>query len=582
MSALRSYMPGRLLLRRRFSPLDVAVLAAVLALLYVIVRVGSSVTAHFSPQGLERISTDPSRLPYDAVRSLLRMFIALFFSVAFTLAYGYAAARSRRAEKLLVPVLDVLQSVPVLGFLTVTVTLFVGLFPGSELGLECASIFAIFTAQAWNMTFSFYASIKSLPRELDELSHSLRLSRWQRFWRIEVPNAAIGQVWNGMMSFGGSWFFLVASEAITIPGAGAAPHYLPGVGSYAGAAVRNGKLGDVGLAILTMVVMIVGVNVLFWRPLVAWCERYRFETTESADVQRSWFLSLLLRSSWPHELGRLRTRLAECLGRFMRFLGYDDTAPAGSQARRRAGDIVLATIVGAAVIYGAYAGLQYVATAHDAGLRQIPKCALLGLATFARVIVLLLVATIVWVPIGVWVGMNPRISRIAQPLVQILASFPANFVFPLATYVFLKIGLSINIGGTLLMALGAQWYILFNVIAGASAIPSDLREAMAILGVRGWQRWKRLIIPGILTSYVTGGITAAGGAWNASIVAEYVYWHHTTLIAYGLGSYIVQASSAGNTARLICGIAVMAVYVVGANRLVWRRLYRLAESRYSL
>ncbi len=507
------------------------------------------------------------------------MFIALFFSFVFTLLYGYAAARSRRAERVLIPILDILQSVPVLGFLTITVTVFIGLFPHSQIGLEAAAIFAIFTAQAWNMTFSFYASLKNLPRELDELSRSLRLTRWQRFWKIEVSSAAIGLVWNGMLSFGGAWFFLVASEAITVQ------HHtysLPGIGSYVGAAIAKGDLGAVGLAIATMIVMVIAVNVVFWRPLVAWSEKFRYETTEAAEAQRSLVLEILARSSWPRVLARLRARLAEPLGRGMRILGRDDTPPIVSSGRQRAGDIAFGAVVGALVAYGAYEALRFIATSPGAGLGQIPHCFALGLATFGRVVVLLVFATLVWVPIGVWIGMNPRVSRLAQPIVQVLASFPANFLFPFATLAFIRLGIPINIGGILLMSLGAQWYILFNVIAGASAIPSDLREAMEVLGIRGWQRWKRLIIPGILTSYVTGGITAAGGAWNASIVAEVVTYHHTTLTATGLGAYIVGASNAGNKAKLICGVAVMAVFVVTVNRLFWRRLYKLAETRYSL
>ena len=579
MTTLRSYVPSRSVLRRPLSPIDVLVLVAVLVLLYAILRVGKGATASFSPVGLTHVSTDPARLPYDAARSLLRMFIALLFSTAFTFVYGYAAARSRRAEKLLVPVLDILQSVPVLGFLTITVTFFVALFPGSVLGLEAASIFAIFTAQAWNMTFSFYASLKNLPSELDELSRSLRLTRWQRFWKIEAPSGAIGLVWNGMLSFGGSWFFLVASEAISLH---SHTYSLPGIGSFVGAAIVKGDLGAVGLAIATMIVMVITVNVLFWRPLVAWCERFRYETTEAAETQRSLVLALLARSSWPRLVGRLRSRLSEPLGRAMRVLGRDDAPPPVSSRRQRAADVTFAAAIGALVAYGGYQTLHFIDTSPGAGLGQIPHCFALGAATFGRVVVLLVFATLVWVPVGVWIGMNPRVARLAQPIVQVLASFPANFLFPFATLAFIELGISLNIGGILLMALGAQWYILFNVIAGASAIPSDLREAMDVLGVTGRQRWKRLIIPGILTSYVTGGITAAGGAWNASIVAEVVTYHHTTLTATGLGAYIVNASNTGDKARLICGVAVMAVFVVTANRVFWRRLYRLAETRYSL
>jgi NitT/TauT family transport system permease protein len=566
-------------LRARLTPVDIVVVVAVLVLLYVVVRVGHGVTASFSPHALQHVGTSPARLPYDAVRSLLRMFVALFFSFAFTLVYGYTAARSRRAERVLVPILDILQSVPVLGFLTITVTVFVGIFPHSELGLEWAAIFAIFTAQAWNMTFSFYASLKSLPRELDELSRSLRLTKWQRFWKIEVPNGAIGLVWNGMLSFGGAWFFLVASEAITLHNR---TYSLPGVGSYVGAAIGKGDLGAVGFAIGAMIIMVIGVNFLFWRPLVAWSERFRYETTEAKEAPRSVVLGILARSTWPRTVGRARRRVAEPLGRAMGVLGRDGAPATVAPARQRTGDIVFGVLVAAAVAFGAYEGLHYIATTPGAGLDEIPHCFALGAATFARVCVLLVFATLVWVPVGVWIGLNPRVARLAQPIVQVLASFPANFVFPFATLVFIDLGISINIGGVLLMALGAQWYILFNVIAGASAVPSDLREAMEVLDVHGWQRWKRLIIPGILSSYVTGAITAAGGAWNASIVAEVVTYHKTTLTAYGLGAYIVQASNDGNKAKLICGVAVMSVYVVAVNSLFWRRLYRLAESRYSL
>jgi len=572
-------MPARGVLRARLTPIDIGVVVAVLVLLYVVVRVGHGVTASFSPHALQHVSTNPARLPYDAVRSLLRMFVGLFLSFVFTLIYGYAAARSRRAERVLVPILDILQSVPVLGFLTITVTVFVGLFPHSELGLEWASIFAIFTAQAWNMTFSFYASLKSLPRELDELSRSLRLTRWQRFWKIEVPNGAIGLVWNGMMSFGGAWFFLVASEAITLHNR---TYSLPGLGSFVGAAIAKGDLGAVGAAIGAMFVLVIAVNIMFWRPLVAWSERFRYETTEAQHAQRSVVLGILARSTWPRTVGAARARVAEPLGRAMRILGRDGAEATVTPARQRAGDIAFGVVIAALIAFGAYEGLHYIATTPGAGLGEIPYCFALGAATFGRVCVLLVFATIVWVPIGVWIGLNPRVAQLAQPIVQVLASFPANFVFPFATLAFIKLGVSIDIGGILLMALGAQWYILFNVIAGASAIPSDLREAMDMLGVRGWQRWKRLIIPGILSSYVTGGITAAGGAWNASIVAEVVTYHHTTLTAYGLGAYIVKASNEGNKAKLICGVAVMSVYVVVVNRLLWRRLYRLSETRYSL
>jgi len=504
--------------------------------------------------------------------------VALGLSTLFALSYGYAAARSRRAEKVLIPLLDVLQSVPVLGFLSVTVTAFIALFPHSLLGLECASVFAIFTAQAWNMTFSFYHSLHSLPRELDEASRMLRMTRWQRYWKVEVPNGTVGLVWNGMMGFGGGWFFLAASEAISVLN----HHYaLPGIGSYVASAIDHGELGRVGLAILTMAIMVLAVNVVFWRPLTAWAERYKLEESSAAEQQTSLVLDLLRRTTWPRMLGRARRAFTEPLGRAMAILGRDGTAPVAGPdpARRRRGDVVFWVLVGVPLAYGAYRMVAYIG---QDGYGQVLTAFGYGAITFTRVVVLVAVATLVWVPIGVWIGFNPRVTRIAQPVVQLLASFPANFLFPFATAAFIALGVSLNLGGILLMSLGAQWYILFNTIAGAMAVPTDLREAAAASGAKGWMRWKRLIIPAIFPAYVTGGITASGGAWNASIVAEIVTYNGTTLTATGLGAYIARATATGDFHQILTGVAVMSIYVVGLNRLFWRRLYRLAETRYAL
>ncbi|MFL4905620.1 ABC transporter permease [Streptomyces sp. MMS24-I2-30] len=501
----------------------------------------------------------------------------LALSVAFTFGYAYAAAKSRRLERILIPTLDILQSVPVLGFLTVAVTGFIALFPGSVLGLEFASIFAIFTSQAWNTTFGFSYSLTALPRELDELSRSFRFTRWMRFWRVELPAGMIGLVWNGMMSFGGGWFFLVASEAISVNNQ---RYALPGVGSYAGAAITRGDLGRVGWAILTMAVMVIGVNFLFWRPLTAWAEKFKNEQSEASEIQRSVVLDFLRRSHWPQLLGRVLGPVGRGLGQAGRIFGRDDRPLTVDRTRQRTGDLVFALVAGGLILWGLADLGRYL---HDrTGLGVFGEPLLVGLATLGRVVVLVAVATVIWVPIGVKIGFSPRLTRIAQPVVQVLASFPANFLFPLAVWFFLRTGLSIDLGGTLLMALGAQWYILFNSIAGAMAIPTDLREAMDDLGVRGWQRWRRLIVPGIFPAYVTGGITASGGAWNASIVSEVVTFGGTTLTATGLGAYIARATGHGDSPQLIAGVAVMSPYVVALNRLLWRRLYRLAESRYSL
>ncbi|GAA1914949.1 ABC transporter permease [Streptantibioticus ferralitis] len=557
---------------------DVLVGAALVALLYGLLKLAPSLNAPFLPgQAPTTVSTDPANLPFYAVRSLLRMFIALVLSVLFTFAYATAAARARRAEKVLLPVLDILQSVPVLGFLSVVVTAFINFFPGSTLGLECASIFAIFTSMAWNMTFAFYHSLMSQPRELDEAARVMRLTKWQRFWRLDVPSGMIPLVWNGMMSFGGAWFFLAASETISVLNH---QYALPGIGSYAATAIGKGDLREVGIAIGVMVVMVIGVNVLFWRPMVAWSERFRVEESEAAERPRSVVLDLLRRSSLPDLMARPLRSAGRALDEAARPFGLAEHPLTRPDGRERTGDVFFAGALAVAVLYGAWKALGYVRG--SVGLGEFGHAFALGAATFGRVALLLVVATVVWVPIGVWIGMNPKVTRFAQPVVQVLASFPANFLFPFATAAFVALGISLNAGSVLLMALGAQWYILFNVIAGASAIPSDLREAMTCFHIGGRLRWRCFILPAVFPYYVTGGITAAGGAWNASIVAEVVNFGGHHLTATGLGAYIAKATGTGDFPKILVGVTVMSVYVVALNRLLWRRLYRLAETRYAL
>jgi NitT/TauT family transport system permease protein len=578
MSAVGTF-PSRGALARptRNAAADVVVFMAAAALLWLIVRLAHGTTVAWTPQTAPAtISTDPADLPYYAARSLLRMFAALALSLVFTFIYATAAARLRRAEKVLIPLLDILQSVPILGFLSVTVTGFIALFPGSELGLECASIFAIFTSQAWNMTFAFYHSLVSQPRELDEASRLLRLSRWQRFWRLDLPSGMIPLVWNGMMSFGGGWFFLTASEALSVNN----QHFaLPGIGAYVAAASATGELDKVLLAIVVMIVMVIGINVLFWRPLTAWAERFRVEDSETAEVPRSLTLNLLRYSRIPSMIGRPLGHLVHPTDRVMATFGVAEHPLRTSPTRRRLGDVLFTVTMALLIGYGAYRVVTYIAA--TAGFAEIGHALLLGLATFSRVIVLVVAATAIWVPIGVWIGLNPKVARLAQPVVQVLASFPANFLFPLITAVLVASGISLNVGGILLMSLGAQWYILFNVIAGASAIPNDLREAATNLQLTRNLWWRKLILPAIFPSYVTGGITAAGGAWNASIVAEVVNYNGTTLTATGLGAYITEATADGNSSHILIGVIVMSFYVVATNRLFWRRLYSLSERRFS-
>ncbi len=575
---LEQTFPSREALRRLPAGLaDVAVILGTLALLYLLARVGAGTIVRFAPPRIvPGVSLDPANLPYYAARSTLRMFVALGCSLLFTLVYGYAAAHSRKAERVFIPLLDILQSVPVLGFLSVTVTGFVALFPGSLLGLEAASIFAIFTSQAWNMTFAFYQSLRTLPRELDEAATLYRLPRWQRFTRLEVPAAVIPLVWNGMMSFGGGWFFLAASEAISVLNQS---YTLPGIGSYVATAVARQDLGALGPALVTMAVTIVLIDQFFWRPVVAWADKFRLEQSAAAEAPRSWLLTLLRTARLPRLVGRAWTPVGEAIDGALSHLGPVREARA-AEKRDDWGDRIYNAVLVVVIVVLLALGVLYIV--RQVGLGEVGHAALLGLATFGRVLVLLVFSTLVWVPIGVAIGFHPRLARLAQPVVQLLASFPANFLFPFATIAFIRLGLSLNWGGILLMALGAQWYILFNTIAGAQGIPNDLREMADDLGLRGWLRWRALIIPGIFPAWVTGGITAAGGAWNASIISEVVSWGHTTLTATGLGAYIAQATGTGDWPRITLGVGMMSLYVVGLNRLFWRRLYALAETRCRL
>jgi NitT/TauT family transport system permease protein len=572
----RFFLPQANVRRPALGLADLAVGLGVLTLLYTVARVGSESFVKFNPtEVLPSVSLDPRNLPNYAARSTLRMFIALGLSTLFTFVYGYAAARSKRAERVLVPLLDILQSVPVLGFLSVTVTAFIALFRGSLLGLEAASIFAIFTGQAWNMTFSFYQSLRSVPRELDEMASLYRLSKWERFTRLELPASMIGLVWNGMMSFGGGWFFLAASEAISVLNR---QYTLPGIGSYVAAAVQAKDFGALAWAIATMILLILVIDQLFWKPLVTVADRYKLELS-AGEERRFWLVDLWRSASLPRYA---RSLAAPLLHRLDRWLSTATTVPATASRAKvsRTGDLVYNAVLIAFVAVLLFAGIRFVLSA--VGVGEVAHAAVLGLATAARVIVLLIFSTVVWTPIAVAIGFSPKLARVSQPIVQILASFPANFLFPFATLGFIKLGISLNWGSMLLMSLGAQWYLLFNVIGGAQAIPNDLREMAASVGLRGIREWRALIGPGIFASWVTGAITASGGAWNASIVSELVSWGDTTLKANGLGAYISEATAKGDWPRIVLGVGLMSVFVVGCNRLVWRPLYDLAERKYQL
>jgi NitT/TauT family transport system permease protein len=562
--------------RPRFGPADLAVGLGVLLLLYLAARVGRESFVSFHPPDiLPHVSLDPRNLPNYAARSVLRMFLALIASTLFTLVYGYVAARNRRAEKVLIPLLDILQSVPVLGFLSITVTGFIALFPGSLLGLEAASVFAIFTGQAWNMTFSFYQSLRTVPFELDEMCTLYKLSRWERFTRLELPSATLGLVWNAMMSFGGGWFFLAASEAISVLNQS---YTLPGLGSYVAAAVAQKNLTALFWAILTMVIVIVAIDQFFWRPLVTLADRYKLELS-AGETRRFWLVDLWQTAQLPELISKLCARPARVadrgLCRMTAAAALAEKPKKASESDRVYDTLLVLVSIGLAV-----AAVRFVLS--SVGIGEFGHAALLGLATCGRVVLLLVLSTIVWTPIGVAIGFSPKLARVTQPVVQVLSSFPANFVFPFATLAFLRFHIDINWGCILLMALGSQWYILFNVIGGAQGVPNDMREMAQNVGLRGAKQWRYVIGPAIFSSWVTGAITASGGAWNASIVSELVSWGDTTLQANGLGAYIADATAKGDWHRIVLGVGMMSCFVVGFNRTIWRRLYSLGETKYRL
>ncbi len=555
-------------------------LAATVLVLALLILLGSGARQMIAPLAAARppaITLSPLALPLYTLRTTLRMLVAIAASLLFTFTYATLAAKSRRAEMVLIPLLDVLQSVPILGYLSFTVLFFVALFPGNELGPELAAIFAIFTSQAWNMAFSFYQSLRTVPHDLDEASRSFRFSAWQRFWRLEVPFAMPGLVWNTMMSMSGGWFFVVASEAIAV---GDLQIDLPGVGSYVARAIAERDLAAVGWAILAMGAAILVYDQLLFRPLVAWADKFRFEQTAAQTVPRSWILDLFRRARLMRRVGR---PMAAGLAIAARARLSPPRALHGLAAwapRRQIGDLAWYGLVLAGIAVALWR--LYRLAGAELSWTDVAVAAGAGGLTLLRVAVLIALATIIWVPIGVYVGLRPALAEKVQPLAQFLAAFPANLLFPVVVFLILRFDLAPRIWLSPLLILGTQWYILFNVVAGATAFPSDFREAAASFRIGGWRWWREVMLPGIFPYYVTGAITASGGAWNASIVAEAVSWGQTRLSAGGLGAYIAERTEAGDFPRIALGIAVMSLLVIATNRLLWRPLYAFAERRTRL
>lgn len=566
---------------RRLGWEDGVVLLAVFGLLWSVLHFGHGMLDRFDEAAMPKISTDPKDIPYYAARTVLRMWIAFVFSLGFTFVVGYAAAKSRAARAVILPTLDVLQSVPVLGFLSATVAGFMALFPGSLLGVECASIFAIFTGQVWNMTFGFYHSLVSIPGDMQEAASTYRLNRWQRFTTVEVPASMHSLIWNSMMAFGGGWFFVAQSEAISVMNKDIK---LPGLGSFMATAVDQGNHIAAAWAIVAMLAVIIATDQVVWRPLLAWANKFKLELTGSGPAPGSWMLNLLQRSSLLPWLGE---NVWEPCSEFVRNVTLRIAPREAGERPRRVPQIVFRSLVLVAcgwlawqVAQGVLAGIS--AVWHRVPAEEFFHIGWLGLLTLGRVAAMTVIATLIWTPIGVAIGFRPDLARIAQPIVQIAASFPVNMTFPLVVGFYAANHISMNWGSILLMAMGTQWYILFNVIAGAMAVPGDLKEAARTCGLRGWTLWKTLILPAIFPFWVTGACTAAGGAWNASIVAEVAVWGQTELRAQGLGAFISEVTEKGNTPLIICGITVMALFVVVTNNLIWRRLYALAERRFHL
>jgi NitT/TauT family transport system permease protein len=553
---------------------DLLMFGAGIALFYGVLVIGKTWLGPFTPE--VEISRNPLALVAYAGYSLLRITIAYVLSLTFTLVYGYIAAYNPRAERFMIPLLDVLQSIPVLSFLPGVMLAMVALFPGRQLGVEAGAILLIFTGQVWNMAFSFYASLKSIPKEMREAAKVYQFSWWQRFIEMELPFAAIGLVWNSMMSVAGGWFFLMACEMFVL---GARDFRLPGLGSYLQTAASAGDTRSILWGVATMIAVIVLLDQFIWRPVIAWAEKFKVEQVESSDTPRSWVLDLIRRSRSLAQIRKKTVRpLSERLMQyFSRVRSTDEPEPAS--AWKTWSMRLLAVVLLAGMSYGVVRVVMILTGLQKA---EVQEAAIGLVATFVRVNLTLLLGALWTIPAGVAIGFNPRLARIAQPLAQIAASVPATALFPVVLLLLIRVGGGLGIGSIILLLLGTQWYILFNVIAGAIAIPTDLKECCSVFRMKGIERWKKLILPGIFPYLVTGMVTASGGAWNASIVAEYFHFKGHIYTTVGLGATISQATDAGNFDLLLAATMMMAATVVTINRLVWRKLYVLSETRYRL
>ena len=557
---------------------DGLLILATIALIFAIVKTSAQFSGAYNPN--LKVETSLAVLPSYTAQTLLRLGAAYFLSLVFTLIYAYAAYSFTFAAKILIPLLDILQSIPVLSLAPGVILALIALFPGERIGIELAAILLIFTGMTWNMTFSFYQSLSNIPRELREAAQVYRLSAWQRFWTLELPSGVIGLVWNSVMSVAGGWFFLIPIESLSL---GNKNFRLPGLGSFLGAAADQGNFKALNWGLAVLIGTIVLTDFFIWRPLIAWAEKFKFETVEAQNSPQSFVLDFLRRSPTLRILGeRIWLPISAVVNR-----GSSRPSPAETLSVTPGIHSPLTQWINwlfvsgltVIVLWGTWEAVLLLRFLSWSDWRTVLGAAVL---TALRVFIALVLSLLWTVPAGVIIGRNPRLAQILQPIVQIVASVPATALFPVLLLFLVHIGGGLQIGSVALMMLGTMWYILFNVIAGAQAIPAELFEAAIVYKLPRVQRWRTLILPGIFPYLVTGIITAVGGAWNASIVSEYVQFQNQTLTTPGLGSIISQTSAAGKYPLLLAATAVLSLLVVITNRLVWRRLYQLAEEKYQL
>lgn len=575
MKQINFYSPSQLKLAFKPNLWDGLMLLGLLTIIVMIASAAKQFDLPFHLGEPIHISLSPWALPGYALQTVLRMFVGLFFSLLFTFVFATWAAHSKRAEKLIIPAIDVLQSVPVLSFLSLTIIGFIKLFPNSLFGPECAAIFLVFTAQAWNMALSFYQSLKTVPRDYIEAADMFGLSAWQRFWRVEVPFSIPALLWNIMMSMSACWFALVASEALVVLGQQVV---LPGIGSYIAEAIKQANGLAIFYAIAAMFITIFIYDQMLFRPLVKWAEKFKVEQTSSDKASHSWVMQFWMRTRVLRQIGvwvgRNMEKMinARCFRRRRQYVN-----PLATRYRREV-DWLWYGVLTVLILFTLYVLANFMH--QQLKLEEVLLVLKLGCYTGLRVIATIVVCSLVWVPLGVWIGLRPRIASIIQPIAQFLAAFPANLLFPIVVVLIVRWQLNVNIWTTPLMILGTQWYVLFNVVAGASAIPKDLKQVVENFGVHGFLWWRRLILPAIFPYYITGAITAVGGAWNASLVAEVVTWGHTTLEAQGIGAYVTH--NTGDFAHTVLGVSVMCLLVFCLNHILWRPLYRIAIRRYQM